>query len=91
MEVWLHLKLVLENSGEHRAHREPENMEYQLVGLHQKFVLENSGKHRAHREQENKEQLLASWVAFEVSAGEQWKTEHVENQRTWNTSKLDCI
>ena len=28
MEVWLHLKLVLENSGEHRAHREPENMEY---------------------------------------------------------------
>ena len=70
--VGLHLKFVLENGGEYRAHREQENMEYYLVGLHLKFMLENGGEYRAHREQENGG-IQSNWVTFEVCVGERWR------------------
>ena len=42
------MKFALENSGEHRAHRELENMEYYGVSwtcaLVKRIVLENIGK-----------------------------------------------
>ena len=67
------LKFVLENSGEHRAHGEQENVEYYLVGLHLKTVcagtVENT-EHIKYRRTWNTE--LSSWITFsEICAGEQ--------------------
>ena len=84
--VALQLKLALENSGEYRARREQEDMEYQPVALRLKLALENSGEYRAHGEQENMEYQLASWIAFEVNAGEQWRT-----QSTWRTGERGIL